>query len=111
MEWYIRVCHPFAENPKHATRVHDKDKNSLRNHRALDVTLQFRCTPMVDITIDDVFQMADQVIAFPSGAEHTYQSTIAFLSNQHEASLCHAIRLEMSMQVTLGDADTLSVSI
>ncbi|KAK9157337.1 hypothetical protein Scep_003911 [Stephania cephalantha] len=45
------------------------------NHRALDVALQFRCTPKANLNVDDAFQMADQVIAFLSDPEHAYQST------------------------------------
>ncbi|KAK9157138.1 hypothetical protein Scep_003712 [Stephania cephalantha] len=60
MEWYIRVSHPFAEDPEHATT--------------------FKCTLKVNPIVDDAFQMADQLIAFLSGAEHTYQSTTATIS-------------------------------
>ncbi|KAK9094542.1 hypothetical protein Scep_026011 [Stephania cephalantha] len=52
----IRISHPFAENPEYAKVVHEEDENSL----ALDVALWFRCTLKVNLTVDDVFQMADK---------------------------------------------------
>ncbi|KAK9088666.1 hypothetical protein Scep_027748 [Stephania cephalantha] len=61
------VSHPFAETPEHTT-------GSMTRIRTL------WCTLKVNLIVDDVFQMADQVIAFLSGAEHTYEKSIATAS-------------------------------
>ncbi|KAK9109338.1 hypothetical protein Sjap_017398 [Stephania japonica] len=57
--------------------VHEEDENSLRNRRTLDAALHFRCTPRENVIVDDAFEMANQVIAFLSGCEDTYQTTVS----------------------------------
>ncbi|KAK9105636.1 hypothetical protein Scep_022480 [Stephania cephalantha] len=44
-------------------------------------SVKYSCTPKANLTVDDAYQMADQVIAFMSGAEHAYQSTTV-IANQ-----------------------------
>ncbi|KAK9105020.1 hypothetical protein Scep_021864 [Stephania cephalantha] len=63
MEWFHKINHPFAVNPKHS------------NRRALDAALQFWCMDRDNVTVVGTFDMAGRVIAFLSGVNDAYKTT------------------------------------
>ncbi|KAK9145900.1 hypothetical protein Sjap_005803 [Stephania japonica] len=54
------------------------------NRQTLDAALHFKCTLRDNVSLDDAFEMADQVIAFLSGYEDTYQTTVTSSESEEE---------------------------